>query len=83
MNNISVVQSMSNYSASRAGESQASTSSADDVPLAHASPQSTSVGLMQLLATVVLHEAAYLSDAIKGDKADMKTGVANITREAI
>jgi len=83
MNNISVVQSMTNYSASRAVEAQASTSSADDVSKAHASPESTSVGLMQPLASVVQHEVVYLADAVKGDKADMKTGVANITKKAI
>jgi len=83
MNNISVLQAMNNVIALQAGAAQASTAVADDVPQAHPSPTSTSSeGLMQLVATVALHEAASReAGGIKGDRADMKTGVANITKK--
>jgi hypothetical protein len=83
MNNISVVQAMNNVIALQARAAQTSTAVADDAPRAHPSPTSTSSeGLMQLVATVALHEAASReAGGIKGDRADMKTGVANITKK--
>jgi len=82
MNNISVVQAMTNVSALQAGAAQASTPVADDVRRAHVSPASTSEGLMRLVASVALHEVASReAAAVKGDRADMKTGVANITKK--